>query len=108
MSPISVNRGYIGRSQGCPAVPMEEAEDIIDVLKEGACLFIYPGNRRYVTPLRPCSINHNHRGFHRTAGKSISVIDRLSQNRFRPSFYGLCPVMPIVSFWISEKPSGSD
>lgn len=42
-------QGYIGRSQGCPAVPMEEAEDIIDVLKEGACLFIYPGNRQYVT-----------------------------------------------------------
>lgn len=34
-------QGYIGRSLGCPAVPAEEAEDIIDTIKEGSCLFIY-------------------------------------------------------------------
>jgi hypothetical protein len=42
-------QGYIGRSQGCPAVPSFVANDIIDVLKNGACLFIYPGSRQYVT-----------------------------------------------------------
>lgn len=41
-------QGYIGRSQGCPAVPEEEADEIIDVLKNGACLFIYPGGKQYV------------------------------------------------------------
>jgi hypothetical protein len=37
-----VNRqGYIGRSQGCPAVPVEENKNLIDLIKEGACYFIY-------------------------------------------------------------------
>jgi hypothetical protein len=34
-------QGYIGRSQGCPAVPAEQADEIINTLKEGACLFVY-------------------------------------------------------------------
>jgi hypothetical protein len=34
-------QGYIGRSQGCPAVPREQAAEIINTLKEGACLFVY-------------------------------------------------------------------
>jgi L,D-transpeptidase catalytic domain len=33
--------GYIGRSQGCPAIPMELHRLVIDELKDGACLFIY-------------------------------------------------------------------
>ncbi|HLG39858.1 MAG TPA: murein L,D-transpeptidase catalytic domain family protein [Chitinophagaceae bacterium] len=42
-------QGYIGRSQGCPAVPVDEANDIIDAIKNGACLFIYPGNKTYIS-----------------------------------------------------------
>lgn len=34
-------RGYIGRSEGCPAVPENDAEQIINQIKEGSCLFIY-------------------------------------------------------------------
>jgi hypothetical protein len=37
-------QGYIGRSLGCPAVPREEAYDIINTIKEGACLFVYAPN----------------------------------------------------------------
>jgi hypothetical protein len=33
--------GRIGRSFGCPAVPMDEAEEIIDLIKDGSCLYIY-------------------------------------------------------------------
>ena len=33
--------GRIGRSFGCPAVPMDEVHEIIDLIKEGSCLFIY-------------------------------------------------------------------
>jgi hypothetical protein len=42
-------QGYIGRSQGCPAVPEEAAADIIDVIKNGACLFIYPATKNYTS-----------------------------------------------------------
>lgn len=33
--------GRIGRSFGCPAVPMNEVNEVIDLIKEGSCLFIY-------------------------------------------------------------------
>lgn len=37
--------GFIGRSWGCPAVPMKEHKQIINTIKNGTCLFIYaPGN----------------------------------------------------------------
>jgi L,D-transpeptidase catalytic domain len=34
-------QGYIGRSQGCPAVPVNMSRPIINTIKEGSCLFIY-------------------------------------------------------------------
>lgn len=34
-------QGYIGRSQGCPAVPVNQSKRIINTIKEGTCLFIY-------------------------------------------------------------------
>ncbi|MBZ4192397.1 murein L,D-transpeptidase catalytic domain family protein [Niabella beijingensis] len=33
--------GYLGRSFGCPAVPVELTRPIIDAIKEGSVLFIY-------------------------------------------------------------------
>ncbi len=33
--------GRIGRSFGCPALSYDEAGEIIDLIKEGSCLFIY-------------------------------------------------------------------
>jgi hypothetical protein len=34
-------RGYIGRSEGCPAVPENMSTPIINSIKGGSCLFIY-------------------------------------------------------------------
>ena len=42
-------RGFIGRSEGCPAVPLAEAKPIINTIKGGACLFIYCPDRSYLT-----------------------------------------------------------
>jgi hypothetical protein len=39
--------GYIGRSQGCPAVSSKEATPIINTIKKGTCLFIYSANATY-------------------------------------------------------------
>ncbi|MDA3953133.1 MAG: murein L,D-transpeptidase catalytic domain family protein [Bacteroidales bacterium] len=33
--------GRIGRSFGCPAIPVEESEEIINLIKDGSSLFIY-------------------------------------------------------------------
>jgi hypothetical protein len=43
------NQGYIGRSWGCPAVSPDISEQLIDLLKEGSCLFIYASNAAYKT-----------------------------------------------------------
>ncbi|RYG41661.1 MAG: murein L,D-transpeptidase catalytic domain family protein [Chitinophagaceae bacterium] len=43
------SRGYIGRSQGCPAVPVKDAKKIINTLKNGACLYIYTPQSDYLT-----------------------------------------------------------
>jgi len=44
---VRYNR-FNGRSFGCPAVPYEEAEDIIDTIKDGTCLFIYFPAKKYL------------------------------------------------------------
>lgn len=33
--------GRIGRSFGCPALPVDQTDEIIDLIKNGSCLFIY-------------------------------------------------------------------
>lgn len=40
--------GFIGRSQGCPAIPMNLHRPVIDQLKDGACLFIYSTTASYL------------------------------------------------------------
>lgn len=41
--------GYLGRSHGCPAVPTTLSKKIIDVIKDGSCLFIYAPSKRYLS-----------------------------------------------------------
>jgi hypothetical protein len=40
--------GLLGRSLGCPAVPMEDHEQIIDSIKEGSCVFMYYPDNNYL------------------------------------------------------------
>jgi hypothetical protein len=42
------SQGYIGRSQGCPALPPELSRPLIDDIKEGSCLFIYHPSSTYL------------------------------------------------------------
>ena len=41
--------GYLGRSHGCPALPTELNNKIIDVIKNGSCVFIYHPDKKYLT-----------------------------------------------------------
>lgn len=41
-------QGFIGRSQGCPAVPAAAATRIIDAIQGAACLFIYAPDKNYL------------------------------------------------------------
>lgn len=41
--------GFSGRSYGCPAVPADEAQEVIDAIKEGSCLFIYHPTQKYIS-----------------------------------------------------------
>jgi hypothetical protein len=42
-------QGYIGRSQGCPAVPYQIHKKLIETIKEKSCVFIYHPSRNYVS-----------------------------------------------------------
>jgi len=39
--------GFLGRSLGCPAVPLALHKAIINTIKEGTCLFIYSTDKNY-------------------------------------------------------------
>ncbi len=43
------SQGYIGRSQGCPAIPEELNKPIIEKIKNGSCLFLYSPNKKYIS-----------------------------------------------------------
>jgi len=40
--------GYLGRSEGCPAIPIGMDKSIIDSIRGGSCLFIYGPDIRYL------------------------------------------------------------
>lgn len=40
--------GYLGRSHGCPAVPADLSKKIIDVIKNGSCMFLYYPSKTYI------------------------------------------------------------
>lgn len=42
------NHKRLGRSQGCPAIPVELTNDIIQVIKEKSCLYIYHPSRSFI------------------------------------------------------------
>ena len=41
--------GISGRSYGCPAIPADETEEVIDLIKDGTCLFIYHPTKKYIS-----------------------------------------------------------
>jgi len=43
-----VQSNYMGRSQGCPALPNTEYKKIINEIKNGSALFIYSNNENYL------------------------------------------------------------
>jgi len=46
---VASRQGFIGRSQGCPAVPEAVSKSIINTIKNGSCLFIYSPDKNYLT-----------------------------------------------------------
>jgi hypothetical protein len=45
-------KGYSGRSEGCPAIPEEFQQPVIETIKDGSCLLIYSPNKFYTTHSR--------------------------------------------------------
>jgi len=43
-----VTNKFMGRSYGCPAVPESECAEIIDLIKNGTCFFIYHPTKKYL------------------------------------------------------------
>jgi hypothetical protein len=40
---------YMGRSFGCPAIPMKQSKLLINTIKNGSCLFIYHPSKNYLS-----------------------------------------------------------
>lgn len=49
---VAAQQGYIGRSQGCPALPENLYKPIIETIKNGSCLFIYSADAHYLANSR--------------------------------------------------------
>lgn len=45
---IAKMSGRLGRSLGCPAVPSELSDEVIDLIKDGSLLFIYGNDQNYL------------------------------------------------------------
>lgn len=43
------SQGYLGRSEGCPAVPKNMYKPIIEKIKNGSCLFMYSSDKNYMS-----------------------------------------------------------
>lgn len=50
--PFIKENGHLGRSLGCPVVPLEFNEAIVNLLKDGSCLFIYYPDAYYLKKSR--------------------------------------------------------
>jgi len=46
---ISKIYGRLGRSEGCPAIPIDIHRSVIEAIKNGSCFFIYGKDKRYTT-----------------------------------------------------------
>ena len=44
-----INSGYMGRSQGCPALPRADYIKVINLIKDGSAFFIYSPNENYLS-----------------------------------------------------------
>ena len=44
-----LTHGRLGRSLGCPAVPVDLSDEIIKTIKGGSCLFIYAPQKSYIS-----------------------------------------------------------
>lgn len=48
VSAARVASDYMGRSQGCPALPENEYAQVIDIIKDGSVLFVYNPESKYL------------------------------------------------------------
>ena len=46
------SKGYIGRSLGCPALPIKYYKPIIEEIKNGTCFFMFSPNSKYLSHSR--------------------------------------------------------
>ena len=52
------SRGFLGRSYGCPSLPPNISREIINVIKNGSCLFVYHPSNKYFSQSQIINSQH--------------------------------------------------
>ena len=55
---ISNIYGRLGRSEGCPAIPLDVHRSLIETIKNGSCFFIYGKDKKYAVRSRLLKESH--------------------------------------------------
>ncbi len=49
MRSVMLNKGRLGRSLGCPTIPVEVAESVINRIKDGSLIYIHTGGKTHIS-----------------------------------------------------------
>ena len=58
MRSVKVNRGRLGRSLGCPVIPAEAAESVINRIKGGSLIYIHADSKYYASECSGGAVKH--------------------------------------------------
>ena len=68
---VAASSGRLGRSFGCPALPVSVSKPIINTIKNGTLLFIYANDKNYLTQSSILSTQQENDIFHETSYQKV-------------------------------------
>jgi len=66
---LESNSNVLGRSYGCPAVPFNEYDKLLNIVRDGSCFFIYYPDKDYLRKSRMVNSTKGYENFLESYGK---------------------------------------
>ncbi len=60
---LESNGNVLGRSYGCPAVPFEQYDKLLNIVRDGSCFFIYYPDKDYLRKSKPVNSSRGYENF---------------------------------------------